>query len=130
MDEPWVILGHEMCGHPKSNADNSSRPHRSESHTRHETTREGDRSAIDVENQIRSEHGQRYRLGSISAPNPYNSQPQDIYGSRYRLTAADVAGGDVRGRLSRLFGYEIKVTPAGPYDSLWRFSTRKKRPGC
>lgn len=111
MDEPWVILGHEMCGHPKSNADNSSRPDQPESHTRHETTKEGDRSAIDVENQIRREHGQGYRLGSISAPRPTSQGGMSEAGS--------AASSGTRSRSPR----------PGPTIRSGG-SARKERPGC
>ncbi|MFZ1218002.1 MAG: DUF4157 domain-containing protein [Chthoniobacterales bacterium] len=46
-DPPWIILGHELCGHARLGA---------LPHVGHSTTPEGNRSAVDIENQIRREH--------------------------------------------------------------------------
>ncbi len=72
-DPPWLILGHELCGHAGrtypaiGQNTGTERPH-------HESTRNWDRSAVDVENQIRMEHSALrgtdlgIRMGSFSDP--------------------------------------------------------------
>jgi hypothetical protein len=54
-DPPWLILGHELCGHAMTTLPNISTPGRPTS-VSHESTAGGDQSAVDIENRIRREH--------------------------------------------------------------------------
>jgi LysM repeat protein len=48
---PWVVFGHEVCGHARLQAGRMS-----PTGVEHATTPQGDRTAVDVENRIRREH--------------------------------------------------------------------------
>jgi Domain of unknown function (DUF4157) len=54
-DPAWLILGHEMCGHAMTTQPNISTPGRASSIS-HESTKNWDQSAVDIENKIRREH--------------------------------------------------------------------------
>lgn len=57
-DPPWLILGHELCGHAQTTLPNISTPGRPSS-VSHESTAGWDQSAVDIENRIRREHSAR-----------------------------------------------------------------------
>jgi uncharacterized protein DUF4157 len=61
-DPPWVILAHEICGHVLSDQAHP-RDLAVASEDSHAQTEEGDRSAVDVENLVRGEHGLETRRG-------------------------------------------------------------------
>jgi hypothetical protein len=50
-DPPWIIFGHELCGHLLNERRLAGRDH-----FQHSPTQYGDRSAVDIENRIRREH--------------------------------------------------------------------------
>jgi hypothetical protein len=54
-DPPWLILGHELCGHALTSLPNIATPGRPVS-VEHESTAGSDQSAVDIENRIRREH--------------------------------------------------------------------------
>lgn len=53
---PWLVLSHELCGHVLEN------PNAPSSHLQ---TEAGNRTAVDVENQIRREHDRGSRRGAF-----------------------------------------------------------------
>ncbi len=57
-DPPWLILGHELCGHAQTTLPNIATPGRPSS-VSHESTAGRNQSAVDIENQIRREHSAR-----------------------------------------------------------------------
>ncbi len=57
-DPPWLILGHELCGHAMTTLPNVSTPGRPIS-VSHESTAGWGQSAVDIENRIRREHSAR-----------------------------------------------------------------------
>jgi Domain of unknown function (DUF4157) len=54
-DPPWLILGHELCGHAMTTLPNISAPDRPPS-VEHESTAGWNQSAVDIENRLRREH--------------------------------------------------------------------------
>lgn len=55
-DPPWLILGHELCGHGGLYRDPAVINDGNTPFPLHEVTQEGDQSAVDIENAIRAEH--------------------------------------------------------------------------
>jgi hypothetical protein len=115
---PWLMLSHELCGHVLEN------PNAPESHLQ---TEEGNRTAVDTENQIRREHGLGVRRGAFLGPgfgSVWRLLPGDDlagleqrFGLRMTGRAAWARAGDAwrHRRLSRVGG-ETEII----YDSAWR----------
>lgn len=85
-DPPWLILGHEMCGHARLGAG-------------HGATQEGDRTAVDVENSIRREHSTvadslGIRVGEFA----------DAAGGQHNGAEIIVAAGDTLSAIARRCG--------------------------
>lgn len=108
-DPPWIIFGHEVCGHARL----QTAPTRVE----HATSEAGDRSAVDVENRIRREHSTvasslGVRRGNFQARNAAGGFTNHI-GGTYQ-----VGSGETLSSIAVKCGIPV----ANLRDHIWRFN--------
>jgi len=138
-DPPWLILGHELCGHGGLYRDPAVFHDGSTPYPMHEVTQEGNLSAVDVENQLRAEHsstannlGQRidkftgYDKEKVSEVEGSDFNFRDYWGASYI-----VQRGDNIWDLCRKFGLPFRyIEPqfmADPYLIHRRNGMRNRR---
>ncbi len=90
-DPPWIILGHEMCGHARLPGAPGAGGHG--------MTPEGDRSAVDIENRIRREHSTVADSFGIR-----RGEFNDAGGARHFGTEIIVRAGDTLSGIARRLG--------------------------
>lgn len=86
-DPPWIILGHEMCGHARRGR---------QDHEGHFTSPEGDRSAVDIENRIRREHSTLADNLGVRKGTFVDAAGARHEGSVFRVSAGDTLSGIAR----------------------------------
>lgn len=81
-DPPYIILGHELCGHARNwDAEGNN--------TFHMQTPEGDRTSVDVENQIRREHSTATDNLGVRRGDFQDATGASHNGSGYRVQSGD-----------------------------------------
>jgi hypothetical protein len=111
-DPPFIILGHELCGHARKWDTEGE-------NTFHMQTPEGDRTAVDVENQIRREHSTVADSFGVRKGNFQDATGASHDGSGFRVQPGDTLFGiaarvgipraDVLNRVFRENGAAITV---------------------
>jgi hypothetical protein len=104
----WLTFGHELCGHALLQ--------KGDSDTGHLVTREGNRSATDVENQLRREHSTvtdslGIRHGVFNGQNE-EGEPIQRDGAALRVEAGDTLAG---------IAARVGIPATSMLDQIWRF---------
>ncbi|HEU4561281.1 MAG TPA: DUF4157 domain-containing protein [Longimicrobium sp.] len=90
-DPPWIIFGHEVCGHARLQTAPMG-PTR----WQHAQTAEGDRGAVDIENRIRREHSTLADNFGIRRGDFRDAAGVTHDGSRYTVRAGETLSGIAR----------------------------------
>ncbi|MEE8105428.1 MAG: DUF4157 domain-containing protein [Planctomycetota bacterium] len=103
----WLAFGHELCGH--------ALPQAGVTREEHFSTPQGDRSAIDIENQLRREHSTvadslGIRHGQFRAPNAAGVDTSHE-GSVYRVASGETLSG---------IATKLGIPVADMLDHIWR----------
>jgi hypothetical protein len=109
-DPPWIIFGHEICGHARLQAGPMDA-----TAAGHSTTQQGDRTTVDIENRIRREHSTvanslGIRGGTFNAKNAAGTFVSHD-GGVYRARSGDT-----------LAGIASRCGIASLLDHIWRFN--------
>jgi hypothetical protein len=101
-DPPWLILGHEMCGHARRGR---------QAHSGHSTTPEGDRSAVDIENRIRREHSTVASNLGIRRGEFTSTDGASHFGSVYQTSAGETIA---------TIATRVGIAAADRLNRIWR----------
>ena len=110
----WLLFGHELCGHALTQDESSPS-------TSHLMTPEGDRTAVDVENQIRRDRSTMtdnlgIRQGGFYAELVAGWEPVWLNGAVYRVGARETLT-DVAARAG--------IPPAKMFEQIYRFDGKR-----
>jgi hypothetical protein len=111
-DPPWVIFGHEVCGHARLQAGPMGT-----TQVGHATTPQGDRTTVDIENRIRREHSTvtsslGIRGGTFRARNAAGHFATH-FGAVYRASGGETLSG---------IAVRCGIPVADLRDHIWRFN--------
>jgi len=111
-DPPWIIFGHEVCGHARLQTGPMGA-----TQVGHATTPQGDRTTVDVENRIRREHSTvasslGIRGGTFRARNAAG-QFADHSGAVYRVSSGETLSG---------IAVRCGIAVSDLRDHIWRFN--------
>jgi hypothetical protein len=106
---PWLAFGHELCGH--------ALPQATVTREEHMTTRQGNRSAIDIENRLRREHSTvadslGMRRGEFLARNAGGVMAPFV-GGVYQVVAGETLSG---------IAVRVGIPLADMRNHIWRFN--------
>jgi hypothetical protein len=109
-DPPWIIFGHEVCGHARLQTGPMG-----PTGVEHSETPRGDAGAVDVENRIRREHSTvasslGIRRGTFNAQNAAGTMVQHM-GSVFRAASGDTISG---------IAVRCGIPVATMLDHIWR----------
>ncbi len=105
-DPPWIIFGHEVCGHARLQTQPMGA-----TQWQHSQTPEGDLGAVDIENRIRREHSTLTNNYGIRKGTFRDATGATHEGSIYRVSSGETLSG-----IARRTGIPI----AGMLNRIWR----------
>ena len=111
-DPPWIIFGHEVCGHARLE---TAVPGATD--VSHSTTPQGNETTVDIENRIRREHSTPAASLGIRAAR-FNARDAAGNFGRHWGSAYDVGAGETLAGIAARCG----IATANMLDHIWRLN--------